>query len=153
MLDCPMSTMELQFDFPVDCDMLSTSNFTLLGPGSPSIAQIIPLDCMPGELGQHFQVVFSSPLVQPGTYRLLFNGAIQDACGEWHDVSANIVFELTGCPFNVEIELDQAACAGDCGSVYAMIIGDAGVPYQYTWNIIPLNQSTIDVCTDVPLLV
>ncbi len=152
-LDCPMASMEFQFDFPVDCDMLSASNFTLLGPGSPSIAQIIPLDCVSGGLGQHFQVVFSSPLVRPGTYRLLFSGAIQDACGEWHDVNANIVFDLTNCPFDVEIDLEQEACEGDCGSVSAMIIGDAGVAYQYMWNITPLNQATIDVCTDIPELI
>jgi len=152
-LDCPMSSVEFQFDFPIDCDMMSASHFTLLGPGSPSIAQIVPLDCVSGGLGQHFQVIFSSPLVQPGTYRLLFNGAIQDACGDWHDLGANIVFDLSNCPFNVEIELEQDACVGDCGSVSAMIIGDAGVPYQYMWSITPINQAIIDVCSDVPVLI
>ncbi|HZV45064.1 MAG TPA: CUB domain-containing protein, partial [Saprospiraceae bacterium] len=153
LLDCPMPAMELQFDFPVDCDMMSAANFTLLGPGGPSIAQINPLDCTSGGLGQHFEVIFSSPLVQPGIYRLLFNGSIQDACGEWHDVGANIVFELMNCPFNAAIELDKDACEGDCGTVSATIIGDAGVPYQYTWSHTPLNQATVDVCTDIPVLI
>ena len=153
LLDCPMPSMELQFDFPVDCDMMSAANFTLLGPGGPSIAQINPLDCTSGGLGQHFEVIFSSPLVQPGIYRLLFNGSIQDACGEWHDVGANIVFELMNCPFNAAIELDKDACEGDCGTVSATIIGDAGIPYQYTWSHTPLNQATVDVCTDIPVLI
>ncbi len=153
MLDCPMPVMECQFDFPVDCYMLSAAHFALLGPGSPSIAQIIPLDCMSGELGKNFQVIFSSPLARPGTYRLLFSGAIQDACGDWHDVSANLVFDLMNCPFDVDIELDSDACEGDCGSVTAMIIGDAGVPYQYLWSTTPIDQATVDVCTDVPVLI
>lgn len=152
MLDCPMDAITFQFDIPVDCDMLSPSNFTVLGPGTPSIASIQPLDCMSG-VGQIFQVVFASPLNQPGTYRILFNGAIQDVCGEWHDVSANIVFDLTNCPFDVEIQLVTDACAGDCGSVRAQIIGNAGVPYVYQWSHTPLNQSVVDICVSVSTLI
>ena len=76
-LDCPMPSVTFQFDTPVDCDQMIAGNFTILGPGGPSIAQINPLDCMSGELGQLFEVIFSAPLANPGTYRLLFNGAIQ----------------------------------------------------------------------------
>jgi hypothetical protein len=85
-LDCPMPSIIFEFDIPVDCDMMSVGHFSIIGPGGPSIAQVNPLDCMPGEQGQRFEVIFSPPLDRPGTYRLLFNGAIQDACGEWHDV-------------------------------------------------------------------
>ena len=151
-LDCPMPSVTFQFDTPVDCDQMIAGNFTILGPGGPSIAQINPLDCMSGELGQLFEVIFSAPLANPGTYRLLFNGAIQDACGEWHDVGANVVFELTNCPFNVEIQLVDDACAGECGSVHAEIIGDAGVAYSFAWGHTPLNQSDVDVCTNVAML-
>lgn len=153
MLECPMSSIVFQFDLPVDCDMMSIDHFSILGPGGPSIAEIIPLDCFPGEQGQRFEVVFSAPLSQPGTYRLLFNGAIQDACGNWHDVSANVLFELSNCPFDVVIELVEEACEGDCGRVRAVIIGDAGVPYEYMWSHNPLNQPVVDVCTEDPMLV
>jgi gliding motility-associated-like protein len=152
-LDCPMPGVTFQFDTPVDCDQMSAGNFSILGPGGPAIAQINPLDCMPGELGQVFEVIFASPLASPGTYRLLFNGAIQDACGEWHDVGANVVFELMNCPFNVVINLIDDACAGDCGRVEAEIIGDAGVAYTYIWSHTPLNQDVVDVCTDVAMMV
>jgi gliding motility-associated-like protein len=150
MLDCPMDAITFQFSILVDCGMMSPGQFSLIGPGGPSIAQVNPLDCMPGETGQMFEVVFTSPLSQSGTYRLLFNGAIQDACGEWHDVSANVVFDLTNCPFTVEINLVDDACAGDCGTVEAEIIGgDAGVSYQFMWSHTPLNQAKVSVCTDV----
>jgi gliding motility-associated-like protein len=152
-LDCPMSAITFQFDIPVDCDMLSAGHFSILGPGGPSIAQVNPLDCMPGEQGQLFEVIFSSPLSRPGTYRLLFTGAIQDACDEWHDVSANVVFELMNCPFEVVINLVSDACQGDCGSVFAEIIGDAGIPYNYAWGHTPLNQSTVNICTDMAMIV
>jgi len=152
-LDCPMPSSTFQFSTPVDCDQMTAGNFTILGPGGPAIAQINPLDCTSGSLGQLFEVVFASPLSSPGTYRLLFNGAIQDACGEWHDVGANVVFELMNCPFNVVINLVDDACAGDCGSVMAEIIGDAGVPYEYMWSHTGLDQAQVDVCTNVPLLI
>lgn len=152
-LDCPMPAIIFEFDIPIDCDMLSVGHFSVIGPGGPSIAQVNPLDCMPGEQGQRFEVIFAPPLDRPGTYRLLFNGAIQDACGEWHDVSANVVFDLMNCPFSVEIHLVEDACAGDCGSVQAEIIGDAGVAYDFMWGHTPLDQAIVDVCTDVPVTI
>ena len=152
-LDCPVSALTFQFDIPVDCNLLTAGQFSILGPGGPSIAQVNPLDCIPGELGQLFEVVFASPLNQPGPYRLLFNGAIQDACGEWHDVSANVVFELMNCPFNVVINLIEDACAGDCGVVMAEIIGNAGGSYQYQWSHTPINQPQVNVCTNVTMLI
>lgn len=152
-LDCPMDAITFQFDTPVDCELFNASNFTLIGPGSPGIAQVVPLDCMAGEEGQTFEVEFASPLSRPGTYRLLFNGSIQDACGEWHDIHANVVFDLANCPFDVEIHLVDDACAGDCGSVEAVIIGDAGVNYDYAWSHTPLDVDEVDVCASIPVLI
>ncbi len=154
MLECPMSSIIFEFDAPVDCDQLTPGQFTILGPGGPSIAQIIPLDCMPGEPGQRFEVIFASPLSLPGTYRLLFNGAIQDACGEWHDIGANVVFALTNCPFQVVIDLVDDACSGDCGRVRATVIGaEPGVNYAFAWSHTPVNQPEVDICTDVSTLI
>ncbi len=150
MLDCPMDAITFQFDFPVDCDVFTASNFSIIGPGGPSIAQVNPLDCVSGELGQLFEVVFNGELAQSGTYRLLFNGAIQDVCGDWHDVNANVVFDLTNCPFTVEIELENSACEGDCGQVEAVVIGgDVGATYNYMWGHTLLNQSIVNICTGV----
>lgn len=152
-LDCPMESITFQFDFPVDCDVFTASNFSIIGPGGPSIAQVIPLDCVSGELGQLFEVVFGAELAQSGTYRLLFNGAIQDVCGEWHDVNANVVFDLANCPFTVEIELENDACEGDCGIVNAVVIGgDVGATYDFMWGHTFLNQASVNICTDVSVL-
>ena len=151
MLECPMQAINFQFDFPIECDMLSADHFTIIGPGNPSISQINPLDCNPGEMGQLFEVVFAQELSRPGTYRLLFSGSIQDACGEWHDVSSNVVFDLMNCPFEVVIHLSDDACAGDCGSVFAEVIGDAGVAYQYIWSHSAQTQATVNVCTDMSI--
>jgi len=153
-LDCPMDAITFQFSIPVDCNMMSAGQFSIIGPGGPSIAQVNPLDCQPGEMGQLFEAVFASPLSQPGTYRLLFNGSIQDACGEWHDVSANVVFELMNCPFSAEIILVDDACAGDCGRVRAVVTGgDIGVNYSFMWSHTPFNLDEVNICTNVPVLI
>lgn len=154
MLDCPMDAITFSFDIPVDCSMLSAGQFSIIGPGSPSIASIQPLDCMPGETGQMFNVIFTSPLSQSGTYRLLFNGAIQDACGQWHDVSSNVVFALNNCPFIVDIILVDDACAGDCGTIMAQVTGgNMGAVYQYVWSHTPSGSQEVSVCTTQPLTV
>ena len=154
MLDCPMDAITFTFDIPVDCSMLSAGQFSIIGPGGPSIASVQPLDCMPGETGQLFNVIFNAPLSQSGTYRLLFNGAIQDACGQWHDVSANVVFALNNCPFTVEISLVDDACAGDCGTIMAQVIGgNMGAVYQYVWSHTASGSAQVVVCTSVPLSV
>lgn len=151
-LMCPIDRIVFEFDTPVDCDQMAAGQFTILGPGGPAIAQVNPLDCVSGELGRRFEVIFTAPLSVSGTYRLLFNGAIQDACGEWHPVMANVVFNLTNCPFQVIIELVDDACAGDCGQVRAVIIGgDPAASYLYAWNHTAATAAQVDVCTDVDI--
>jgi hypothetical protein len=57
------------------------------------------------------------------------------------------------CPFDVAIDLVSDACAGDCGRLRAIIIGDAGIPYVFAWSHTVQNQDVVDVCTDVPILI
>jgi gliding motility-associated-like protein len=146
-LDCPMDAITFSMNFPVDCDLLTSDHFTVIGPGSPGISQVNSLDCNPGPQGSLFQVVFDPPLTRPGTYRLIFNGAIQDACGEWHDITSNVPFALSNCPFDVEINLVTHGCADACGSVTAEIIGDAGVAYLFQWSHTASPSQTVNICS------
>lgn len=148
---CPLESLILDLDIPVDCDMLSPSSFTLLGPGGSTVGIVNSLNCDPEGLTQQVELIFSSPLVQPGTYRIIFAGSIQDACGNSHDFTTNLLFSLSNCPFNVDIELAADACSGDCGQVEAVIIGDAGVPYDYQWGHTGLNTPVVDICADMAI--
>ena len=153
-IDCPSLSGIFTFDIPIDCDNFDVSNFDIIGPGSNNIVAVNPLDCDPNtNLAQQFEIIFADSLSNPGTYRILFEGSIQDVCGEWHDVSANTVFDLTNCPFDVFIELDEVACAGSCGSVIATVVGGSSLTYDYAWSHTPVMNDLVPVCTEDSVLV
>ena len=153
-VECPLQTAVFTFDTPIDCGNFDPANFSIVGPSSGSIVQVNPLDCdMATNLGQQFEIVLSNAIVIAGSYRLLFNGSIQDDCGEWHDVSANVLFDLSNCPIEVEIELVEAACGGDCGTVRVNIIGSSSPVYEYDWSHTGLNQEEVLACTDDSLYI
>lgn len=151
---CPMASTVFVFDRPIDCENFDPANFSLIGPGSGSITRIEALDCDPVTgLATRFRMYFSPELQTPGNYRVLFNGSVQDACGDWHDISANALFSLSNCPIEVEIELVEAACAGDCGTIRANIVGSSSPVYDYEWSHTSENSQEVEVCTEDSLLV
>ena len=151
---CPINSWQFMFDIPVDCDNFVTGNFNIIGPAGASISQINPLDCdLVTGLGQLFEVVFSEELVTAGSYRLLFEGAIQDACGEWHDVSTNVLYDLSNCPIEAFIVLDSVSCGGDCGVVHVEIEGSSALVYQYEWSHTNVDAAQVSVCTNDSILI
>ena len=94
-LDCPLQNGNFRFTLPIDCDLFVPGNFTVVGPGNPTITGVNLLDCDGStNLGTTFELEFADSLKTPGVYRLEFNGAIQDVCGEWHDISTSLIFTL-----------------------------------------------------------
>jgi hypothetical protein len=150
-IECPMDQAVFSLNIPVSCDQFVPGNFSVLGPGSSQVTNVQVLDCDgANNLATTFRVDFSPPLSNPVNYRLLFEGRIQDACGEWHDFSTNVLFQLTNCPLSVYIEtVGDMACAGDCGQVRAVVSGGGQTTYSYAWSHTALNQSTVDICTDI----
>ncbi len=154
MLDCPMESIIFEFDEPIDCDQFVAGNFTILGPGGRTVSSVSPLDCdAVSNTATRFEVFFNQQLGEAGNYRLLFNGQIQDACGEWHDVSTNIPFTLNNCPILVDILEVTDACAGDCGTVRAEITGTQNNQFRYEWSHTGLDQEEVSVCTEDSLLI
>lgn len=152
--DCPMSVATFQFDIPVDCGLFDAQYFSIIGPGGPAIANINVLDCDSStNLGQTFEVEFTNELAEEGNFRLLFEGQIQDACGEWHDVSNNLLFTLSNCPINVEIEVTTPGCQGECGTVRAVVTGSSSSNFTYQWSHTVEDSEAVDVCSTDSLLI
>jgi gliding motility-associated-like protein len=148
-LTCPLNSSVFRFDKPIECENFDPANFSVVGPGGGSVSQVIALDCDPMTgLAQRFRVVFDPPVIAQGSYRLFFNGRIQDACDEWHDVGSNVLMDITNCPIDVEIELVEANCVGDCGKLRANIIGNAAPTYNYEWSHTMQNEPEVEVCAD-----
>ena len=154
MPDCPMTGTIFTFDRPIDCDNFDPSNFSLIGPSGGNISNIEVLDCDTATgKGQRFLVEFDPELNVAGNYRLIFEGAIQDVCGEWHDVAANTLFELTNCPIELDIELVADACEGDCGRIRAFITGSSSPVYLFDWSHTSDNGQEVEICADDSVIV
>lgn len=149
-ITCPLSEATFRFDIPVDCDLFTPGNFTLLGPGGSTIEDITLLDCDPVTgLGRTFTITFDPALGVAGSFRLIFNGEIIDACGRRHDISTNFLFQLANCPLNVYIDLvDGPQCSGDCARFRAVVTGGNPVNYRYRWSLSPLTTEEIQICSD-----
>ena len=148
-LDCPLQNGNFRFTLPIDCDLFVPGNFTVVGPGNPTITGVNLLDCDNStNLGSTFELVFADSLKTPGVYRLEFNGAIQDVCGEWHDISTSVIFTLENCPIQAKIVIVDTACVGSCGRVRADIIGDVASNYNFTWSHTADRSQEVDACFD-----
>lgn len=152
--DCPLQNGKFKFTLPLDCNLFVPSNFTLVGPGSPSIANVNVLDCDPNDMtATTFELIFNDSLRLPGTYRLSFMGAIQDVCGEWHDVNANVIFTLSNCPILTRIYIIDTACVGDCGRVGVEVIGDMASNYRFNWSHTSDQSQEVDICVTTATVV
>nr|MBS0037411.1 gliding motility-associated C-terminal domain-containing protein [Saprospiraceae bacterium] len=148
--ECPMENARFQFDNPIPCDLFVADNFNLLGPSAGNITQVEALDCDPNTgLAQTFEVSFSPAPELGGNYRLFFEGEIEDACGNLHEVDANLLFELANCPLSVEVWSDSD-CAGECGTLYSEVFGGSG-NYAYQWSHTGTNAASVEVCSEEPI--
>ena len=86
--------VNITFDEPIDCGTVSTANFSVSGPGSPSITSISPINCT--GLGTGFATeieVTVNGLTADGNYTLTSTGtAITDVCGNSLPTGTSTVF-------------------------------------------------------------
>lgn len=151
-LDCPLGNLELTIDQPVPCEVFIPSNFQLIGPDQSAIASVMPLNCEDGTATM-FDVTFADSLSLDGNYTLIFEGYIVNSCGDTLTFETLVGFELTGCPFQVEIYLVDDACPGDCGQVAVEIYSLDPGPYSFNWSHTAANTQTVDVCTEEPIAI
>jgi len=152
-IECPMDMANFNFDRPIDCALFESSNFTILGPGGSQVVNVIPLDCDPEtQTAQNFTVFFSPALSSPANFRLLFNGFIDDACGNPQPFSTNVLFTLTNCPLSAYIQLvDGPACVGLCADLQAIVTGGPpGANYSFNWSHSPVTGAMVTICSETP---
>lgn len=145
---CPFQNGNFRFTIPIDCDLFEVGNFNLVGPGSPVITGVNVLDCDSSGLGSRFELQFADSLRAAGTYRLEFTGQIQDVCGEWHDVDADIIFMLADCPIRAMATVIDTGCVGDCGRLRAEVIGDSPDNYLFNWSHTSDTDQEVEICAD-----
>ena len=152
-LECPLGDLQFSIDPSVPCDILLPENFQILGPQNGNISEVIPLNCNSDNRSSSFQLVLADSLSLPGTYLVVFAAYIVNSCGDTLEFESRLDFELSDCPFQVEIHEVEAACAGDCGRVEVEIHSTDPGPYAVSWAHSVSTQNIVNVCTDSVTLV
>lgn len=152
-LDCPMGSLDLTINPRIPCDIITTGNFQLIGPGSPSISSAVPTDCDAENTASAFSLTFNDSLSLSGSYTLIFNGFIVNSCGDTLYFESLVGFNLQDCPFQVEIVLLEQACAGDCGEIQVEIYSSDPGPFQITWSHTLFNTDIVEICSDSAVLI
>lgn len=103
-ISCGSSSFDIQFSENVLCSSVSTSDFTLTGPGGPyAITAISGAVCANGGVQENIYSLTVSPsLTSAGTYTLDLvagGGLVEDLCGNFAD-PASFSFPLTFLPVN-----------------------------------------------------
>jgi len=152
-LDCPLGSLDFTIDPRIPCDILVPENFQLLGPDPSGISSVTPLDCDGENTVSNFTINFSDSLSLAGSYNLIFNGYIVNSCGDTLTFESLIGFELSDCPFEVEIFLAEQACPGECGRVEVVIYSTDPGPFAISWAHTTDNSEIVDICVDTATLV
>lgn len=147
-LDCPLGSMDITIDPRIPCDIISPENFQLIGPDGAGISSAVALDCDADNTASQFSIFFDDSLSLSGSYNLIFSGYIVNTCGDTLYFESLLGFELTDCPFEVQIVLVDQACPGDCGQVQVEIYSSDPGPYSISWSHTTDDSEIVDICTD-----
>lgn len=147
-LDCPLGSLDFSIDPRVPCDVVTPQNFQIIGPDGSGIASATPLDCDEDNTASLISIAFSDSLSLSGNYSLIFNGYIVNTCNDTLYFESIIQFELTDCPFEVQIVLLDQACPEDCGQVQVEIYSSDNGPFDINWSHTTENAEIVDICSD-----
>ncbi len=147
-LDCPLGTLDFSIDPRIPCDIISPENFQLIGPDGAGIAGATALDCDADNTASIVSLTFSDSLSISGNYSIIFNGYIVNTCNDTLYFESLIEFELTDCPFEVQIVLIEQACPENCGVLQVEIYSSDPGPFIINWSHTSENSEIIDICSD-----
>ncbi|MBK9424181.1 MAG: gliding motility-associated C-terminal domain-containing protein [Bacteroidetes bacterium] len=132
-MNCGATTMNLSFSERVKCNSVSTSDFTLTGPGGPyTITSITGTSCsLNATYSRDFIVNFSPAIQTAGTYTLTMVSAVTDLCNNNASVPQAFPIPISGV--NISFTKNDVTCfGGNNGSATANVSGTAG-PFLYQW--------------------
>ncbi len=124
---------QITFDFSegIICSSVSTSDFTITGPGGPYT--VTGVNCNSGATySESFTLTISPALTAGGTYYLNLVGQVNDACT--NPTSAhNLSFSVSGVSVSANINNHVTCYGGTNGSATAT--GSGGTtPYDFDWT-------------------
>jgi gliding motility-associated-like protein len=133
---CGATTFSFNFSENVQCNTVSTADFTLSGPGGPyTVTNVSGVNCANGAPSENTFTVTTTPAITTaGTYSLCLGtaaGSVTDLCG---NVAPAGCFTFTIAGPTVAVTPTNPNCSTGTGSVTATGSGGSGAPYTYSLN-------------------
>ena len=79
-IDCAISEMNIQLSEYIFCSSLNSADISISGPGGPYSFQIESADCINGIYSNQFNIIFSPPITDAGTFTFSINEDPIDLC-------------------------------------------------------------------------
>ena len=152
-IECPLGDLEFSVDPRVPCDVLIAENFQIIGSEVAEITDVIALDCDGDNTASSFALILADSLRTEETYLSVFNAYIINSCGDTLEFESTLSFELSDCPFLVEIYEISSSCTGDCGEIGVNILSSDPGPYNIVWSHTSDNSAEVDICTDTSTII
>lgn len=146
---CSTSTVTVNFGYPVNCDSITGSHFSINGILPQSITAT-PIGCS-GGMASQAQVNFSPGLNAGGLYMLNYTSYYLDACDSLWELTTADTFFINDCPLFVLLEaVPDSICPGSCTNLVATVTGGDSTTYAYAWsNGLPATPGPHTVCPTV----
>lgn len=143
---CSTSTVTVNFGYPVECDSITSSHFSINGILPQSITAT-PIGCTGGVTSQA-QVNFNPGLDAGGLYMLNYTSYYLDACDSLWELTTADTFFINDCPLDVVLDaIPDSICPGSCTNLVATVTGGDSTTYAYAWsNGLPATPGPQTVC-------
>lgn len=116
--DCnPVESIEVIFNEPIDCDHIFSSNFTITGPQSTNIVNVIT-DCDTANSVRYVSsvtLIFDQPIIRGGVYEIVLLN-LQDRCGNVTDtnsVNNTFILNISEIPLAIDSYTVVPSCLAD----------------------------------------
>jgi gliding motility-associated-like protein len=149
---CTLDYLQIYFPDSIDCTLLQSQHFLILGPENVAIQTIEIIDCHPvTNKATLANIIFSHGISEPGLYKIFFSAQTQDICGDPLTIDAEATFLLSPCPITLQVNGPSSLCLGECGIWEAEVNNGSG-QFQYFWSH-GTGQSSVELCLDTSTLV
>lgn len=144
---CSTSVITLNFDYPILCDSVIPTNFSIGGVLPNTVIAALPLNCL-NDSTTSVQLQLNPGLNQSGYYSVTFGTTITDECMNVWELTTEDTLAVTDCPLFVTLEAaDITICQGQCTDIDSDPEGGNFLNYQFTWNPpLPNGDGPFNVC-------
>lgn len=142
---CNSVMVGIQFSYPVECDSIAASAFTIIGEGAPSVNAATPLTCAGGET-QNMNLMVDPAFDRNCPFTVSFRIGLRDRCDSlwFFTLTANTL--ISSCPIAVEVlATNDTICAGSCTDLTADVNGCLSYTYSWDNGLAPV-EGPINVC-------